>query len=144
MCVAAAPPASWRGRATRAGVKRVPTYEYRCPHCGHQFDSMHAVGAKPPKCERCGRAVRRVFTPVGIIFKGSGWHITDYRKTPAPVEGDTKKSDTASSDKASGDSGKTGAGSGAAASDGGTKSKTTSGAAGSKAASRSGAGRSAS
>lgn len=76
------------------------------------------MNAAPPKCERCGRAVRRVFTPVGIIFKGSGWHITDYRKTPAPVEGETKKSESAASGKASGDGGK----SGSAAADGGSKS----------------------
>ncbi len=87
----------------------MPTYEYRCPHCGHHFDVMHAVNAKPPKCERCGRAVRRVFTPVGIIFKGSGWHITDYRKTPAPSDGETKGSDKSSSDVAAGDGGKTAA-----------------------------------
>gem|GEM_PF-323050 len=139
----------WRGRGTRVGVNRVPTYEYRCPHCGHQFEAMHAVNATPPKCERCGRAVRRVFTPVGIIFKGSGWHITDYRKTPAPVEGDAKKSESSSSDKSSdkssGEGGKSGTDSGAAA-DGGAKSNdgTKSGGARSKPASRSGGGGSAS
>ena len=107
---------------------------------------MHAVNATPPKCERCGRAVRRVFTPVGIIFKGSGWHITDYRKTPAPAEGDGKKSEPTSSDKSSGDGGKSGAGSDAAAADGGTKSNggTKSGGARSRPASRSGGGGSAS
>ena len=91
---------------------------------------MHAVNAKPPKCERCGRAVRRVFTPVGIIFKGSGWHITDYRKTPAPADAEAKKSETTSSDKKSDDSAKPGKASGAAASDGkksGTKSASRSG-----------------
>ena len=135
----------WRGRGTRVGVNRVPTYEYRCPHCGHQFEAMHAVNAAPPKCERCGRAVRRVFTPVGIIFKGSGWHITDYRKTPAPVEGETKKSESAASGKASGDGGKSG---GSAGADGGSKSSdgskssggTKSGDARSKPASRAGGG----
>jgi putative FmdB family regulatory protein len=123
----------------------VPTYEYRCPHCGHQFEAMHAVNAAPPKCERCGRVVRRVFTPVGIIFKGSGWHITDYRKTPAPVEGETKKSESAASGKASGDGGRSG---GSAAADGGSKSGdgrkssdgTKSGGARSKPASRAGGG----
>ncbi|HLY24284.1 MAG TPA: FmdB family zinc ribbon protein [bacterium] len=124
----------------------MPTYEYRCPRCGHQFEARHAVNAAPPKCERCGRAVRRVFTPVGIIFKGTGWHITDYRKTPAPVEGETKKSESAASGKASGDGGK----SGSAAADGGSKSSdgstsrggTKSDGARSKPASRAGGGRS--
>ena len=96
---------------------------------------MHAVNAKPPKCERCGRAVRRVFSPVGIIFKGSGWHITDYRKTPAPVDGERTKSEPAASDtsdKKSGDGAKTEKTS-AASESGGKKS-------GSKSASRSGGG----
>ena len=116
---------------------------------------MHAVNATPPKCERCGRAVRRVFTPVGIIFKGSGWHITDYRKTPAPVDGEAKKSETASPGGASGDGAKSGAGTadkaaaaGGAKSNRGTKSdggakpesNTKSGGAGSKPASRSSGG----
>lgn len=134
----------------------MPIYEYRCPHCGHQFETMHAVNATPPKCERCGRAVRRVFTPVGIIFKGSGWHITDYRKTPAPVDGEGKKSETAPSGGASSDGATSGGGAaaeGAAAaggtkssrggkSDGGAKSdgRAKSGGAGSKSASRSGGG----
>jgi len=122
------------------GVKRVPIYEYRCPHCGHQFEAMHAVNATRPKCERCGRAVRRVFTPVGIIFKGSGWHITDYRKTPAPADGDSKKGEAAASGKTSGD-GK-GDAAGAAKGDGGAKAGggAKSGAGGSKPAPRSGGG----
>ena len=121
----------------------MPTYEYRCPHCGYHFDVIHAVNGKPPKCERCGRAVRRVFTPVGIIFKGSGWHITDYRKTPPPSDGEGKKSETASADKTSGVRGKSGAAAvGTAAADAGAKSGggTKSGGAGSKARSRSGGG----
>ena len=119
----------------------MPTYEYRCPHCGHHFDVMHAVSAAPPKCERCGRAVRRVFTPVGIIFKGSGWHITDYRKTPRPSDGEAKGSDKASSDKGAGD-GKTGA-AGAGTSTGGDGGKSGEGST-KKSTSRSGGGRHAS
>jgi putative FmdB family regulatory protein len=119
----------------------VPTYEYRCPHCGHQFEVRHAVSARPPKCERCGRAVRRVFTPVGIIFKGSGWHITDYRKTPAPSDGETKGSDKSPSDPAAGDGGKTAAKSAdKTKSSGGTSGSGKSGGASSKSTSRSGGG----
>jgi len=69
----------------------MPLYEYRCTKCGHLFEVTHGVGATVERCERCGGAVRKVFSPVGIIFKGSGFHINDYRKTPAPAEGDTKK-----------------------------------------------------
>ncbi len=66
----------------------MPIYEYRCVRCGHQFDVTHAVGKTRARCEKCGGAVRRVFTSVGIIFKGSGFHVNDYRKTPAPPGGD--------------------------------------------------------
>ncbi len=65
----------------------MPIYEYRCVRCGHQFDVTHAVGKTRARCEKCGGAVRRVFTSVGIIFKGSGFHVNDYRKTPAPPGG---------------------------------------------------------
>lgn len=98
---------------------------------------MHAVNAAPPRCERCRRDVRRVFSPVGIIFKGSGWHITDYRKTPVPSDGEAKKSDKAIPQKTSGDGGKTGTtGAGSTGAGDGAKS----GGAGSKSASRSGGG----
>ncbi len=68
----------------------MPIYEYRCTRCRHQFEATHAVGKTVERCEKCGSPVRRVFSPVGIIFKGSGFHVTDYRKTPAAAEGDGK------------------------------------------------------
>jgi predicted nucleic acid-binding Zn ribbon protein len=105
---------------------------------------MHGVNGEAPKCERCGRDVRRVFSPVGIIFKGSGWHITDYRKTPAPAEGEAKKTETASAEKSSADGGtsdgkaKTGAAEGGASEKSNGKSgRAATGGAGSKPASRS-------
>ncbi len=68
----------------------MPLYEYRCTKCGHQFEVRHGVAENVERCERCGATVRRVFSPVGIIFKGSGFHINDYRKTPPPSDGDGK------------------------------------------------------
>jgi len=72
----------------------MPMYEYRCTKCGHQFEVTHGVSGTVERCERCGAPVRKVFSPVGIIFKGSGFHINDYRKTPAPADGDAKKPST--------------------------------------------------
>jgi len=72
----------------------MPLYEYKCTKCGHQFEVTHGVTETVDRCERCSGPVRKVFSAVGIIFKGSGFHINDYRKTPAPVEGDAKKSAT--------------------------------------------------
>ena len=68
----------------------MPNYEYRCTRCGHQFEVTHAVGETVERCERCRAPVRRVFSPVGIIFKGSGFHINDYRKTSDSTTGDGK------------------------------------------------------
>jgi putative FmdB family regulatory protein len=73
----------------------MPIYEYRCTKCDHQFEVTHAVAEAVERCERCDAPVRRVFSPVGIIFKGAGFHINDYRKTPAPADGDGKSSSAA-------------------------------------------------
>jgi predicted nucleic acid-binding Zn ribbon protein len=102
---------------------------------------MHGINAEAPKCERCGRDVRRVFSPVGIIFKGSGWHITDYRKTPAPAEGEAKKTGAEKSSAEGGTSdgkAKTGAAEdGASGKSNGKSGSAATGGAGSKPASRS-------
>ncbi len=93
----------------------MPIYEYRCTRCGHQFEVTQGVGKTVDRCEACGGPVRKVFSSVGIIFKGSGFHVNDYRKTPAPTEGDGKEkaADGASKPDASkaGDTSKAGAGS---------------------------------
>ncbi len=69
----------------------MPLYEYRCTSCNHTFDVSHDVGASPGSCPVCGGVPRRIFTSVGLIFKGSGFHTTDYRK-PAAGEGVATKS----------------------------------------------------
>ncbi|MDR7544629.1 MAG: zinc ribbon domain-containing protein [Armatimonadota bacterium] len=58
----------------------MPVYEYRCVHCRHTFERYQAVGEAPPKCPVCGNPSRKVYSSVGLIFKGSGFHTTDYRK----------------------------------------------------------------
>ncbi len=65
----------------------MPTYDYSCLSCGHRFERFEAItngGAK--KCPRCGKAkARRMLgTGAGIIFKGSGFYTTDYRRPRAP------------------------------------------------------------
>jgi len=72
----------------------MPTYEYRCTRCHYQFEIVHGVGESVDRCERCGGPVRRVFSPPALIFKGSGFYVTDHRKTPAPSDGDGKGSGT--------------------------------------------------
>ncbi len=58
----------------------MPVYEYQCVDNGHRFDLHQSVGAEAPACPLCGSPTRRVYTSVGLIFKGSGFHVTDYRR----------------------------------------------------------------
>jgi putative FmdB family regulatory protein len=59
----------------------MPTYEYECEGCHHTFEVAQRFSDPPPKaCPRCRGRVRKVFYPVGVIFRGSGWHVTDYDK----------------------------------------------------------------
>jgi putative FmdB family regulatory protein len=56
-------------------------YEYSCVECGERFEQYRKVNARSEaRCPGCGGRGRRVFHPVGIIFKGSGFHSTDYRR----------------------------------------------------------------
>ena len=59
----------------------MPTYEYECTRCGHEFEKFHSISAEPPKrCPKCRCKVRRkIGTGAGLLFKGSGFYITDYR-----------------------------------------------------------------
>lgn len=82
----------------------MPTYAYRCGACEHQFDQAQRFADDPLReCPVCGGLIRRVIQPVGIVFKGSGWYITDSRmaasdaKTAAKTDG---KSDGKSDGKA--------------------------------------------
>jgi putative FmdB family regulatory protein len=60
----------------------MPTYVYACDSCGTQFERFQSFKDEPLRtCPSCASAVRRVFQPVGIVFKGSGWYVTDSRKS---------------------------------------------------------------
>lgn len=75
----------------------MPTYEYLCTECDNQFEIWQMVGEEPPECPSCTGTTRKVFSPVRIIFKGSGFYATDNRseKTPpAPCNGDAKKGES--------------------------------------------------
>jgi putative FmdB family regulatory protein len=92
-----------------SGGDSMPIYEYRCTRCGHQFDVTHAVGQAVEECEVCKGPVRRVFSPVGIIFKGPGFHVNDYRKSSASSEGNGKAdAEKSSREGSSGESSSTG------------------------------------
>lgn len=77
----------------------MPTYEYQCKTCGHQFEQVQRFSDPPlTECPKCSGQIRRVIFPAGVIFKGSGWYITDSRKGSTTETGDkadkADKSDT--------------------------------------------------
>lgn len=56
----------------------MPVYEYACTKCQHHFDIRHGADEKPAlSCPQCESDVKKVFHAAGIIFKGSGWYVTD-------------------------------------------------------------------
>lgn len=69
----------------------MPTYSYQCKRCSHIQDIFHAMSAKPAvKCEECGGScIKLLGTGAGIIFKGSGFYETDYKKKGKPSSSET-------------------------------------------------------
>jgi putative FmdB family regulatory protein len=59
----------------------MPIYTYRCENCGVQFERHQSFTDEPMKrCPECNKnSLRKVFTPAGIVFKGSGWYATDHK-----------------------------------------------------------------
>jgi putative FmdB family regulatory protein len=97
----------------------MPTYGYACKGCGNQFEVIQKI-TEPAltTCESCGGDLRRLLYPVGVVFKGSGFYVTDYRdkgrseseskatngsgegaaKTDGAAKSDSTKSDSAKSE----------------------------------------------
>jgi putative FmdB family regulatory protein len=67
----------------------MPTYEYECRSCKHRFEEFQSITEEPiKKCPKCGKAVRRLFGGgMGIIFKGSGFYTTDYKRSSSVMGG---------------------------------------------------------
>jgi putative FmdB family regulatory protein len=70
----------------------MPTYEYACTECGNRIEVVQSISDAPlTTCTVCGGQLRKVFSPVGIVFKGSGFYRTDSRGKPAKADGDSDK-----------------------------------------------------
>lgn len=70
--------------------KTVPIYEYQCGSCAHRFEVKQSIKDDPIKeCVRCGKEVTKLISPPAIMFKGSGWYITDYSDKMKPGGSDT-------------------------------------------------------
>ena len=81
----------------------MPTYEYECSACGHTLEELQSFSENPlTKCPQCKKAkLRRLIgAGAGIIFKGSGFYETDYKKKDAP-KGESSESKDAKSESAS-------------------------------------------
>ena len=78
----------------------MPTYIYSCDECGKQFEQFQSFKDEPLQSCPCEQrsGVRRVFQPVGIVFKGSGWYINDSRKSGSEAQ-DASTSKTSEGDK---------------------------------------------
>jgi putative FmdB family regulatory protein len=74
----------------------MPLYEYQCEDCGVRFERRQHINDEPIKiCPECEGEVHRLIQPVGVIFKGSGFYVTDNRaKSSTAKPGNTKRSKT--------------------------------------------------
>ena len=58
----------------------MPLYAYKCDSCEHEFEARQRFSDEPlTVCPVCGNGIRRLITPVGVVFKGSGFYVTDNR-----------------------------------------------------------------
>jgi putative FmdB family regulatory protein len=74
----------------------MPTYRYRCADCGNEFDQYQKFADDPlTTCPSCEGRIRRVIQPVGVVFKGSGWYVTDSRPSSNGSTGADAKTDKA-------------------------------------------------
>ncbi|MCX7833102.1 MAG: zinc ribbon domain-containing protein [Ignavibacteria bacterium] len=91
----------------------MPTYEYQCNNCGYIFETFQSIKELPlKKCPRCNKdTVKRLISGgAGLIFKGTGFYLTDYKRKPPKQENKTsevkpkeEKSEKKLGDKSTGD-----------------------------------------
>jgi putative FmdB family regulatory protein len=83
----------------------MPIYTYRCESCGVQFERQQSFNDQPlTRCPECSKkSLRKVFTPVGIVFKGNGFYATDHKspsgQTSTPAKKDSPAKETPASSK---------------------------------------------
>ena len=72
----------------------MPTYVYQCKECGHRFEIFQSFSADPLEaCPECREvALRKVLFPAGVVFKGSGFYVTDSRSPKPSTSGKKERS----------------------------------------------------
>ena len=81
----------------------MPTYDYYCKNCGFEFEEFQSIASEPLKtCPKCGKSsLKRVISGgAGLIFKGSGFYITDYARKTDKKGGNGSKTETGKGKKA--------------------------------------------
>lgn len=85
------------------GEHRMPTYDYKCKACDHAWEEFQSIKAAPTKkCPSCGKpkAERQIGAGAGLIFRGSGFYITDYRSEAYKKRAEADKAPSANGDAA--------------------------------------------
>jgi len=77
----------------------MPTYEYYCTSCGFEFEEFQSIASEPLSvCPKCNKEVKRKISGgTGLIFKGTGFYITDYKNKKTSKSAESKKKETKSS-----------------------------------------------
>lgn len=69
----------------------MPLYDYKCSKCGYIFEVQQKMSEEPLRhCPKCKGHIKRIISPAGIIFKGSGFHVTDYGRKQKAESGEQK------------------------------------------------------
>jgi putative FmdB family regulatory protein len=108
----------------------VPTYQYACTACGHQLEAVQSFVDEPlTECPACEGRLRKLFSSVGIVFKGSGFYRTDSRSSGSDkadkAAGDAAKADKSGGGESTSNGGKTAASTSGSGSSGGSASTST-------------------
>jgi putative FmdB family regulatory protein len=113
----------------------VPTYQYACTDsaCGHRFEAVQSFSDDPlTRCPICESRLRKVFSAVGVVFKGSGFYRTDSREKPKAAAGkDNGKSEQKAASSSSSDSSGSGSSTGSSVSSAASSGSSSSGSSGS-------------
>src|SRR5258708_8949963 len=89
---------------SRWSPETVPTYTYTCTSCNNHVEKRQSFTDPPlTTCEECGGTLRKIIHPVGIVFKGSGWDVTDSRSSTSSTNGPTSDSRSSTKDSSTKD-----------------------------------------